>query len=183
MDIILNFFALLISHVAVKHAIWYPTHCLSNKQPPNIHNITPAAIQKKGMESEEDEDLLLPDVAPFEESPLELICPHCDAKVFTTVTVSFRRWVGLNKNHLHTLNDLPYGSLKLSRFGFFVGHCCVVPCCVSVRYEHSCPLCKRTVGIGSCDDWNLHEIVLNIMCGTLWNDLSQQEYILQNDQT
>ena len=66
-------------------------HCLSNKQPPNIHVITPTAIQKKGMESEEDEDLLLPDVEPFEESPLELICPHCDAKVFTTVTVSFRR--------------------------------------------------------------------------------------------
>ena len=53
--------------------------------------ITPTAIQKKGMESEEDEDLLLPEIEPFEESPLELICPHCDEKVFTTVTVSFRR--------------------------------------------------------------------------------------------
>ena len=101
MDIIRNFLiALVISRVAVKHAIRYPTHSLPNKQPPNIHITTPTAIQRKGMESEEDEDLLLPDVAPFEESPLELICPHCDEKVFTTVTVSFLRWVGFNKNYI-----------------------------------------------------------------------------------
>ena len=45
----------------------------------------------ESMEREDDEDLLLPEIRPFEESPLELICPHCDSKVFTTVTVSFRR--------------------------------------------------------------------------------------------